>query len=42
MIMTLNLKNNVTYISRLASWGRGQRWSSKRWFSQHSTIWPGL
>jgi len=22
-------------------WGRGQRWSSKRWFSHHSTIWRG-
>jgi len=25
---------------RLAPWGRGQRWSSKHWFSQCSTTWP--
>jgi len=28
-------------IVRLVPWGRGQSWSSKRWFSHHSTIWPG-
>jgi hypothetical protein len=28
-------------ITRLAPWGRGQRWSLKHWFSHHSTNWPG-
>jgi hypothetical protein len=27
-------------IVRLVPWGRGQRWSSKR-FAHRSTIWPG-
>jgi hypothetical protein len=28
-------------IIRPAPWGQGQRWSSKRWLSHHSTILPG-
>jgi hypothetical protein len=28
-------------ITRLVPWGRGQIWSSKRWFFHRSTIWSG-
>jgi hypothetical protein len=37
----LSAGSNGWAVIRLAPWGRGQRWSSKRWFSHRSTIWPG-
>jgi len=33
--------NNLKTISISASWGWGQRWSSKHGFFHHSTTWPG-
>jgi hypothetical protein len=37
----LSAGSNCWAVSKPVPWGRGQRWSSKRWFAQRSTNWPG-